>query len=360
MNAGEINIKVTASMDDFNRAMSSVRKGAEAGGADGAKGFSSRFSAMLKDNFSDQKVGKLIGNMLGLGMVDGMMRSASDAIRQDKSLGEALDGVITGLPILGSAYDLGKAISQKLGMGVSDGDYMKNVRMQEGLAYEADMKAAFVAEEEKKKATKKRLEEQKKEAERIAKEAADRELAFQNVNSREELAATREREALKTRIAIDEATRRGDLEEALRLEMEKAVADERQRLMDDFGAGQLAASQEERDAFQRNLAERERLTRDEFDRRLFALRDEEAKKKEIADKADAERLSKFQDDLARQTQEMEDQRIQAAQAGVGSINTAIGSFKFDAYPAAEKRKNDQSIVRSLEAIREQQKSGGFV
>jgi hypothetical protein len=110
-------------------------------------------------------------------------------------------------------------------------------------------------------------------------------------------------------------------------------------------------------------------------------REQQARDKEAADRAakDAKKEAQDRATLARnQMKEMiedyrkaqeamrkaekdaDNERRQAAVAGIGESQTALGSFKFDAYPAAAKKQNDERIVRALEDMRAQQKIGGFI
>jgi hypothetical protein len=358
LNAGEINIKVTASMDDFNRTMSSVKSSADAAGAGAGGSFSNKFGNIVKDNFSEQKFGKVIGNLIGLGMADNMLRTLAETIRGDKSLGEAVNDLVSNLPIIGGAFEAGKAIGERIADGIfgatSESD-QKRMRAEE-LAYEADMKAALKAEEEKKNAELKRIAEVRKAQEKARSDAFEAELGFQNFNSEQEKKLAQDRADFMAKAAIQAAKNAGDEEEALRLEMEKAVADEREKLLEGFADGSVAASEEEREAFKRLLAERETLVRDEFDLRLGMLRKEQAERK----KGDDERLERLRENLAQEFTELENQRVSSQQAGIGSAQTALGSFKFDAYPAADKRKNDERLVGLMTNIRDQQRSAGFI
>jgi len=349
-------------MDDFNRTMSSDKTSADAAGAGAGGSFSNKFGNIVQDNFSEQKFGKVIGNLVGLGMADNMMRSISEVIRGDSTLAAAFEELVSSTPVIGAAYQLGAALGDSIGQSIqrslgllaTDED-AKRIRAEE-LAYEADMKAALKAEEEKKNAELKRIAEVRKAQEKARSDAFEAELGFQNFNSEQEKKLAQDRADFMAKAAIQAAKNAGDEEEALRLEMEKAVADEREKLLEGFADGSVAASEEEREAFKRLLAERETLVRDEFDLRLGMLRKEQAERK----KGDDERLERLRENLAQEFTELENQRVSSQQAGIGSAQTALGSFKFDAYPAADKRKNDERLVGLMTNIRDQQRSAGFI
>lgn len=349
-------------MDDFNRTMSSVKSSADAAGAGAGGSFSNKFGNIVKDNFSEQKFGKVIGNLVGLGMADNMMRSISTVIRGDSTLAEAFESLIGSTPVVGAAFQLGssigdeigKALQRSLGLLSTEGE-ARRIRATE-LSYEVDLKAALKVEQDKKDAELKRIAEVRKAQEKARRDAFEAELGFQNFNSEQEKKLAQDRADFMANAAMQAAMEAGDEEEALRLEMEKAVADEREKLLEGFADGSVAASEEEREAFKRLLAERETLVRDEFDLRLGMLRKEQAERK----KGDDERLDSLKKNLAKEFAELENQRVSSAQAGIGESQTALGSFKFDAYPASDKRKNDERLVGLMTNIRDQQRSAGFI
>ena len=80
------------------------------------------------------------------------------------------------------------------------------------------------------------------------------------------------------------------------------------------------------------------------------LADEKAKQEqEIADKL-AEEAIKRVEELRDKQAEIESQRVDALTAGVTSANTALGTFTFDAYSDADKKRNDQDSLRQLREI----------
>ena len=66
---------------------------------------------------------------------------------------------------------------------------------------------------------------------------------------------------------------------------------------------------------------------------------------QAAEKRDAERLKNLEE-AAR----IEEERIASQGAGVTGFQTALGTFKFDAYPDDEKKRNDYRMVRALETL----------
>jgi hypothetical protein len=103
----------------------------------------------------------------------------------------------------------------------------------------------------------------------------------------------------------------------------------------------------------KDIAEREKKVADDAAKKAS----EDAKKLAEQKRREAEQLQK---ELADNEASLLSERIAAQQAGLGSASTALGSFKFDAYPSVEKRKNDDRIVGTLEAIRDQQRTAGFI
>jgi hypothetical protein len=116
-------------------------------------------------------------------------------------------------------------------------------------------------------------------------------------------------------------------------EVAKKEAEQNQKLADDAARRDREQAEAEQKRIKREAEEASRL-------RMQEVRANEDRIKEIAD--------------------LEQQRVSSQQAGIGSAQTALGSFKFDAYPAADKRKNDERLVGLMTNIRDQQRAAGFI
>jgi hypothetical protein len=126
----------------------------------------------------------------------------------------------------------------------------------------------------------------------------------------------------------------------------------------------------ERDLTLKNLdeaakkeAEQNQKLADDAARRDREQADAEEKRiKREAEEASRLRMQEVRanEDRIKQIADLEQERVSSQQAGIGSAQTALGSFKFDAYPAADKRKNDERLVGLMTNIRDQQRSAGFI
>jgi hypothetical protein len=141
-----------------------------------------------------------------------------------------------------------------------------------------------------------------------------------------------------------------------------------------------AVTEQEKTAIRSAFEERMRAVQDEFVERKKRIEKEEADRlKAQADlaakaKADAEELEILrieaateefryamaqQEAIKRAEEESLATRIEAQRAGVGSVSTFAGEFRFDAYPEDAKRRNDERMVSELKGIRERIAVGGF-
>jgi hypothetical protein len=353
MNAGEINISVTASMQAFNDTMSKVKDEAE----QTAQGFGTRFKDKLASEFGDQKIGKMFGKLVGIGFADQMMRTVADAVKNDKSLLETLTGVIKSLPVIGAAFELGEAIGNAI-FGAAERAAQELIDQQK--AARADMLAAVGEQNKEERA------------------AADRTGGL--MLERRRLEIEREFQAVKAQ-GDEQATARAEfdklmMEQNLDLELRLAqgigdaelnallkVNEQKQLLLEDTLLLRLDNIRKEKEAEAKRIAETAAKKKEADDK---AAKDTADKLKKAADDAvrEAQRVAKerarFEEERLKDLLKVEEDRIAAQTAGLGSQQTALGSFRFDAYPATEKRKNDEKMVMALEKISSRQfVAGGF-
>ncbi len=318
---------------------------------------------ILAREFSDRKIGALVGSVVGLSMADRMIRNIAEVISGDQSIGEAIAGSIRSVPVIGAIQQLGEAISTAIMDRVFGEEFpdMAAKRIEE-IAYEADMKAANKAHEDKIALEKKRI------ADAVAGDRKREQDRLDGIIKTGEVTSSLERELFEKNLDFEaeyqaaNARAVGDEEKALTIEMERDIAKERDRIYAQYGADErgglgMLGSQEEQDAFKKVLENAENLIRDQFAYKKY-LHKQSA---EDEQKKNAETHVKKLEEIQTEIEAAElaaDQEARAAQsAGVGSAATALGSFTFDAYPDAEKRRNDQRIVKTLEAVRD--KIGGF-
>jgi hypothetical protein len=358
MNAGEINIAVTASMAQFNATMTAVKQSAAAT----ATSTGELLRNKLRDEFSEQKAGKMLGSVLGLGMADNVMRSMSAAIRGDKTLGAAVEELVRNLPVIGAAYDLGKAIGENLADGAFGTISSLEARMQRGIdlafAYDREQEEKAFEESERKRKAAAAAVAKEDQARLKAKQDAEFEMMGQLRNR--QIKRDQEVADFNLKVQVDAARKAGNEEEALRLEMEDAVAKARRELYEDpamqaalFGS----LGREEEDAARATIEDAEQVIRQQYEYRLYLhkqnIAEEEKDRLAMVEKESAARMEAAKIEIAA----LEQERLAAQTAGIGSAQTALGTFKFDAYPASKKLENDYRLIRGIEQIRDSLKDG---
>jgi hypothetical protein len=314
-------------------------------------------TSFLEREFSDRKLGQIFGQVVGIGMADKAMRSLADAIRGDKTLGEAFADALSSTPVIGAAFDIGRAISDSLwdalgGSGTRDASLQRMI----DLDYERNMIAENKAHEEKVALAEQRAKDERKRfadleknrVEEIMKTGAvasrlERELVEKNLDFEADYRAANAREA-------------GDENLALQIEMEREIQKERDRIHEQYGmnVSGLLYSQEEKEAQERILKEAENLIRDKYAYKKY-LRDQDAKEEK---KVSEEALKRESEAMMEQARSLGEERLRAQAVGVGSAGTALGAFRFDAYPEAEKRRNDERMVKGIEELT-RKAGGGF-
>jgi hypothetical protein len=344
MNAGAINISVSATMDQFNRKMAEVKTTA----ASTAKDAGGKFGVNFGQEFEKQGsaiLKRVAGPMMAAQLADGF----ANFLRSDKSMVEAAQDALKSIPFVGSFVNLGNAIYDAT-FGAADKAAEDFVRKQEAardsMRQGAAMRESQLREEQALQATllleNRRLEIQR-ETMKVRMTGSEGGIAYAEYEARmSELQLKRGQELAKTE---DEQTRRM-IEERYELELGLARMTRDKRLADiaevrrkEALAAEIAAEKEADAIAIANSREAEKRT---------AQREREEKERLAT-------IKRIADEEARLVQE----RDQAQRAGLGSQQTALGAFRFDAYPETEKRQNDNRMVRALEAIRAQGAAGGF-
>jgi len=344
MNAGAINISVSATMDQFNRKMAEVKTTA----ASTAKDAGGKFGVNFGQEFEKQGsaiLKRVAGPMMAAQLADGF----ANFLRSDKSMVEAAQDALKSIPFVGSFVNLGNAIYDAT-FGAADKAAEDFVKKQEAardsMRQGAAMRESQLREEQALQATllleNRRLEIQR-ETMKVRMTGSEGGIAYAEYEARmSELQLKRGQELAKTE---DEQTRRM-IEERYELELGLARMTRDKRLADiaevrrkEALAAEIAAEKEADAIAIANSREAEKRT---------AQREREEKERLAT-------IKRIADEEARLVQE----RDQAQRAGLGSQQTALGAFRFDAYPETEKRQNDNRMVRALEAIRAQGAAGGF-
>lgn len=348
MNAGAINISVTASMQSFNRAMDQVKTTAastakEAGGkfgVDFGKEFQNQGASILK---------RVAGPMIAAQLVDGI----ASVLRSDKSIGDAVNDALKSIPFVGSFVNLGNAIYEAT-FGAADKAAEDFVKKQEAardsLRQGAAMRESQLREEQGLRASlileNRRLEIQR-EVMKVRMTGSEGGVAFAEYEAKmSELQLQRSLDLAKTE---DEQARkliedRYGMELGLaRMARDKRLADIEEIKQKQILAAEMAAEKEADAIAIANSREAERRTA------------EREREREQEEKERLALVKRIEDEEARLSRE----RLDAQSAGLGAQQTALGSFRFDAYPETEKKQNDVRIVRALEDIRAQGAAGGF-
>lgn len=311
-------------------------------------------------NFGDQFSKKATGMIRGLAgpmIAAQLANTVADILRSDKSMPDAILDGIKSIPFVGAFANLGEAIYDAT-FGAAD-KAAEDLRAKEAAARDARVMGAA------------RQMEFDREA-----QAAQASLMIENrkLEIQSELLAVR---ATGDQRAIARAEAEAKAQElALQFNLDSAkTEDERvKKLLVDRHELQLGLIREELiqqlDAITEQEeadAERQRkLEEAEASRVEKSVSVNQKAEERMADDAieEQERIAKQRaqamEALRREEMSLEQERRAAAVAGLGSAQTALGSFRFDAYPAAAKKANDERIVRALEKIRDQQKQGGFV
>jgi hypothetical protein len=290
-------------------------------------------------------------------MAAGLANAFANFMRSDKSIPDAiLDGIKT-IPFVGAFANLGEAIYDST-FGAADKAaedlIKKQAEARDSILSGASRKNEIEAENAATRGSL-MLENRRLELEQqvavvkksgneagIARAEYEQKLSLLNMETNLDRAKTEDEAVIKM---IDERHDRKVsllmMERDLTLknldEAAKKEAEQNQKLADDNDR----QSREQADAEEKRIKrETEASEQAALKLRMQEVKDNEDRIKQIAD--------------------LEQERVSSQQAGIGSAQTALGSFKFDAYPAADKRKNDERLVGLMTNIRDQQRSAGFI
>jgi penicillin-binding protein 1A len=290
-------------------------------------------------------------------MAAGLANAVADFMRSDKSIPDAiLDGIKT-IPFVGAFANLGEAIYENT-FGAADKAAEELVKKQmaardsmlAGAARKNEIEAENAAARGSLMLENRRLELEQQVAvvkmsgneAGIARAEYEQKLSLLNMETNLERAKTEDEAVVKM---IDERHDRKVsllmMERDLTLknldEAAKKEAEQNQKLADDNARQAL----EQADAEEKRIKRETEASQQAAEKlRMQELKDNEERIKQIAD--------------------LEQERVSSQQAGIGSAQTALGSFKFDAYPASDKRKNDERLVGLMTNIRDQQRAAGFI
>lgn len=350
MIAGDLSIRISAELAQFDRDMTTtVARAGLAGGEAGSRYASefSKFGETMKNRLQSQlaSISKSVLNPLTL--ASSISQGFTTALRTG-NVAQAYVDMVQSLPIVGTFAD-------QL-IGIYD-------QLTGELDRQAEREVATRAEAARSRRENKLQGEKIRAAEAIAK--AEEQKAKEVDDLRRSMADT------TAELNSAYAKRAGDEEKAVAFEIDR----ENERLRQQQADAEKGATEEQKRQIHEVFRLRRRLNMEEGEQRINEIakrrREEEQEAKEAAARAqeieqerlrkEAEDREKMLEDLKRKETELEDERLAAQTAGLGEGATALGAFKFDAYPATQKKANDERIVKALEDIRTQQRqtAGGF-
>ncbi len=350
MIAGDLSIRISAELAQFEKDMTTTVAKAGSAGNDAGSRYASEFSKFgetMKNRLQSQLAGISKNVLNPLALASAISQGFTTALRTG-NVGQAYVDFVTSLPIVGTfASQLTDIYDMMTG----------EAAMQEERAQLTRQDALRRQREDRKK-----------------REALQAEEAIANVAK----AKAKEVDDLRRSMADTTAElnsayakRSGDDEKAVAFEIDR----EDQRLRDQQAEAERGATEEQKRQIQEVFRLRRRLNMEEGEQRIneiakrrreeaqdaieAAARDQEIEQDRL--RKEAEDRERMLEDLKRKEIELEEERLAAQTAGVTEGATALGTFRFDAYPATQKKQNDERIVKALEDIRSQQRqtAGGF-
>jgi len=357
MNGCEITISVKADYTEMERSLVDAEQKAAQSAETAAEKYQSKFGAWL-DRSRGSITKKFEGFINPVQLLDRVADFAETA--GEEGLGTALENLVKSTPIIGAAYRLGTSIGTALvsAFGYETGEQM-DARLQE--EFEKTI------------------------------EAADRRLkvvAQKEAEAREATATLQTAADLEFEIAVRRLEKEGDVKQAI---FERGLKEEQRLELEAANKLANANTEAQKDAIRREYEARVQLNADETRDKIAKQEEADAKiiadraakeAKAIEDAAEQERKAaekiakdrqKADDDAARAREKqiadqkdafdeatrIEEERITSQAAGITGASTALGTFKFDAYPDSEKKNNDARMVRALESLVSTGGAGGF-
>jgi len=349
MIAANLEVQITAEIGGFQKSLKQVATTAQAEGENAAKGFRGKFN-----NWMDSSSSQIAKSGMKILSPIAIAESLTAAIKAGGEGGfvAGLEALVNSTPIVSTGYQLGTAIGNVIGDALSDADEME-VAMEGKLnAFKAKVPAILA---------------------QLAEDTQTREmLATGGVKSA----------ALDAQLAIASARYVGD--ERLAITLENAEKEKELRTKTDLELAQTE-SEAARALIESNFAKEmelmQRLVRDKYqaendkESALQAKKiDDEVAKQAKAQEAEEKRVKtardlledelNFENDKAMAQADAQKAFIDSAAeadlaaanaagalsaATIGNGATALGSFKFDAYPDSQKKNIDERIATATEA-----------
>lgn len=321
---------------------------------------------IFEREFGNEKIGAFFGKMIGLGMVDNVLRQLTEGLKAEKSVGQIFEDFVKSIPIVGPAYELGKELGTRFVEGVS------NTLNDKGTQTRAEAAAllSIKQEEEARFANQQKMREASAKARR-EEAAAEYEAKIDSLSAASDLEESLRRESVQMEVAA--ARESGDERKAIELELNeelRLLGNERIQALGATGGDESAfarakAAFVKREEFIRETAARRvrQVEKDEKDANDRIAQDKKDKDKQAGEESieAAKKRAKEIADIQDQVMGLESKRRSQAAAGISSAQTALGQFTFDAYPDTEKKKNDDLIVKNIIALNQKASyiGGGF-
>ena len=338
MNAGRIDIEIAANYAKLEAQLRQVERSSIDAGRKAGSGFAEFFSK-ASANLGQQVSGQVM-KTFGFAAISQGMAAALKAGVEDKSWNDALIDVIKSIPIANIAVQILES-----GLDVALGLTKQKRQMQETIDESEKLRSA----------TETRLQTKQANAERVA--------GYERVLRERQIQLEIER--LK-KSAQTEETQQAYLAAMEKLDQEKFLADKRKALAEAASDEEIelvnrvfsAREDDERRArfnswreIYRDFAERERQEkRFQEEKQKAAIEAEREEMTAIGELAreQGENRIKIEERIAQKRAELAESQA----AGISTGATALGSFKFDAYPDSEKKRNDEQQLAKLEEIRD--------
>ncbi len=324
--AGDLFVGIHADASALDTAFRQIPAKATAAGDSGGK----QFAAAFQGSFSGL-AGRL-GKSFGVGLASQSLSALADGIRNDRSIADSIQGLLQSLPVIGGVADLGNALGEKM-FGVSAAnEAVKEIGRIEAAASDALKRSTDAAS--------RRAENEKQ----IVDLRTRQKILAAGLSDDDEAAAQAKYDAIvaQEKLAMEEAERVGafhkregeQLKELSRLRLGNAAIELKDALKNiaEREAAEAAAIKEELDA-KREAAEK--------------VANDEKKRLEGLAKEEAERQQRIAEESARAS---EDAVRDFASFAVGQADTALGSFKFDAFPPDLQKTIQLRIAKAVEKL----------
>ena len=346
MIAATLEVQIQAEIAGFKKQLAEVVNNAKSEGENAAKGFRGKFNNWMQDSTS-QIAAKGMKILSPIAIAE----SFTTAIKAGGEGGfvAGLEALVNSTPIVSTGYQLGTAIGNVIGDAISDADEME-VAMESKLnAFKSKIPAVLA-----------QLAEDTQERETLAtggvKSAAlDAQLAIQSARyiGNERLAITLENaekeKELRTKTDLELAQTSS---EAARAQIESNFAKEKE-LMQRLVRDKFQAENDKESALQAKKiddeVEKQAKAQAAEEKRVATARDLLEEELNFAnDKANAQADAQkaFMEDAAAADAAAASAAEALNAATIGNGATALGSFKFDAYPDSDKKSIDQRIANA--------------